>query len=325
MFSRISVSGLSVDYALLTADTKNLTEAVYLYDRKFAHINACIRDSLKGGPALVFHRRHEAGKTVLREKEQLAEHSVCQSIASYDASSQYLGTTGMAMPCGPVRVYNMNKDYIFTGDRQDQSPFPDGNTTQSTEALEWLTWLAAQRTPGTFRHALTLEGEAKIGPRQIPVDGFDATDSTIYQYHGCYTHSCYCKRPPRTKNERFTAWCSKRYHSDRMDAYMRRFAPGKLVIMYACEWVEIKKRTPAVGREARRLLQEKTLHPPLLAFKSKTAESMAREVTKLIADEVLFGMVMVDIEVPKHLREYYKDMQVKRLIQIFLGLAVCRY
>ena len=228
------------------------------------------------------------------------------------------------MPCGPVRVYTMNSNNIFTGDRQEQSPFSDAKTCQSEEAMEWLFWLESARKSGTFRHALTLQGEAKVGPRQIPVDGFDSTDGTIYQYHGCWTHSCQCKRPPRAKKERFTQWCARRFHSDKMDAYMRSFAPGKLIIMYACEWQKLKNNDPVIRHKVQSLVREKSFHPPLLTFKSNTAESMTREVSKLVVDEVLFGMIMVDMEVPKHLREYYKDMQVTSVLRRVCFISLMR-
>ena len=55
MFSKASVSGLSVDYALETADTKTLNQAIYLYDHKFIELNMEIRQSLKGGYVSLHH------------------------------------------------------------------------------------------------------------------------------------------------------------------------------------------------------------------------------------------------------------------------------
>ena len=55
MFSKASVSGLSVDYALQTADTKTLNQAIYLYDREFIELNLEIRQSLKGGYVSLHH------------------------------------------------------------------------------------------------------------------------------------------------------------------------------------------------------------------------------------------------------------------------------
>ena len=181
----------------------------------------------------------------------------CQSVSSYDASSQYLGATGLAMPCGPVRLYEMNDKYFFDGNRRDQSPFPDINGTQSNVALEWLYWLESQRPAGTFKHALTLNGEQKIGPYEIKVDGYDTTNGAIFQFHGCFCHSCYCQRPSRRDKEQFKTWCSKRFHSEKIDDYVYRCATGPVTIMYQCQWNSIKKSDPGFHQEIKKLMREK--------------------------------------------------------------------
>ena len=36
------------------------------------------------------------------------------------------------------------------------------------------------------------EGKKRMGPKQLPLDGYDADDQTVYEFHGCYWHGHRC-------------------------------------------------------------------------------------------------------------------------------------
>ena len=56
-------------------------------------------------------------------------------------------------------------------------------------ADEWLASVGRGLTQ--FRTRL-YQGEKRIGPRQLPVDGYDAGSQTAYEFHGCYWHGHRC-------------------------------------------------------------------------------------------------------------------------------------
>lgn len=68
-----------------------------------------LRQSMVGGPSIVFHRYHEAGVTKIREAKYGSEAKTCQKVVGYDANALYLWCLGQEMPCGELE-YIENPD-----------------------------------------------------------------------------------------------------------------------------------------------------------------------------------------------------------------------
>ena len=54
-----------------------------------------------GGPSIIFHRYHEAGKTKIREKEmkdQGKQAKTCQKVVGYDANALFYGNHARHAP-----------------------------------------------------------------------------------------------------------------------------------------------------------------------------------------------------------------------------------
>ena len=79
-------------------------------------------------------------------------------------------------------------------------------TNQSAKALKWLAWqehLLRQQpnisqAPGDRIRSVVNEGEMRVGPQRVLVDGYDETTNTVYEFHGCLWHAC----PKCFKNNR---------------------------------------------------------------------------------------------------------------------------
>ena len=81
----VSLPGLCQKY-LFTFPDKDTVFA--LVDRRNEDLYHMLRDSIVGGPSIVFHRYHHAGKTVLRPAEEGTRP--CQRILGLDANALYL-------------------------------------------------------------------------------------------------------------------------------------------------------------------------------------------------------------------------------------------
>jgi len=89
-------------------------------------------------------------------------------------------------------------------------------TNQSVKALKWLAWQehllrqqpSTSQAPGDRIRSVVNEGEMRVGPQRVLVDGYDETTNTVYEFHGCLWHGC----PRCFKNSRHS---TSTVHPDR--------------------------------------------------------------------------------------------------------------
>ena len=93
----ISVPGLTLKYLF-----SYLSPQTYfsLFDQANSDMYHLIRDNNTGGPSIIFHRYHEAGKTKIREAEKGQDAKLCEKIVGYDANALYLWAVMQNMPTG---------------------------------------------------------------------------------------------------------------------------------------------------------------------------------------------------------------------------------
>lgn len=115
-----------------------------------------------GGPAIIFHYYAEKDQTKIRGSQYGQAARPVQRVVGYDANALYLWALSQPMPVG-----------LFT----TWIPCRDGlEPTKSWRvADEWLAWVGRGLTH--FRTRLD-QGEKRVGPRQLPVDGYDAASQT---------------------------------------------------------------------------------------------------------------------------------------------------
>ena len=164
----VSVPGLTMKYLF-----GFLNEQTYfsLFSKKNKDLYDMFKDNNTGGPSIIFHRYHEAGKTKIREVEMATKGQVpkqCEKVLGYDANALYLWAIMQEMPTGS-----------YTRRRAEIDFKPESSRRM---ADEWLAWEAAQRSIH-IRHQLN-NTDKRIGARRLPVDGFDSENQTVFQFHG---------------------------------------------------------------------------------------------------------------------------------------------
>jgi len=164
----VSVPGLTMKYLFHFLDEQTYFS---LFNEKNKDLYDLFKDNNTGGPSIIFHRYHEAGKTKIREvelKDKGIEPKTCQKVLGYDANALYLGAIMQDMPTGS-----------YTRRRSDTNFKPEHSRRM---ADEWIAWEAVQRGI-KIRNQLN-DTEKRIGARKLPVDGFHGPSQTVFQFHG---------------------------------------------------------------------------------------------------------------------------------------------
>ena len=147
----------------------------------------------------------------------------------------------------------------------------------------WMSELV-QKYPD-LRYAIK-NGEERIGPKRLKVDGYSHETETAFEFDGCYYHGCKCvKRPKLKTDEEVTAFkkLMKERHENTVEkhAYLRKFC--KLEIMKECEFLPTVSQSYGKEMSSEQLLEE-------------------------ICNGKYFGAAVCDIRVPDHLKDYFAEM-----------------
>lgn len=295
----ISVPGLSVRWLFNESEGEEFS--IPLISKKNADLYKTIRANIVGGPSIVFHRYHEADKTVLRQHDFQSDGKLCAQVLGFDANALYLWATMQELPTG-----------FLVRRRKDKKFYPELSDTFGRQALEWLQWLA-------HKHRVFIEhkfnvGEKRVGAHGIPVDGYHKPSRTVFQFHGCIFHGCpfsNCKLTkgmkvnPRTNESLF----SLRYKTIRNEHYLRAFGLN-LITVQECEWMQTKDKDPECKQFVKDFFDQK-----MAERKTMTEE----QILRAIAEDKIFGLVECDIFVPSHLQAQFAEMP-----PIFKNILVSR-
>lgn len=119
-----------------------------------------------GGPAIIFSRYAEKGKTYTdSEKKNLVE-----KIIGLDCNSLYLWALSQSLPTG---------NYVVR--RAEDNFQARHQLCRSVQSYIWMDWMA-KKDGVVIEHKMNSGREHKIGP--FYVDGFCAEKNTIYEYDG---------------------------------------------------------------------------------------------------------------------------------------------
>ena len=277
----ISVPGLTLKYLF-----SYLSPQTYfsLFDKANSDLYHLIRDNNTGGPSIIFHRYHEAGKTKIRETERGQAAKLCQKIVGYDANALYLWAVMQNMPTGS-----------YTRRLAENEFKPKGSIKM---AIEWLEWVAHKERIH-IRHQLN-NVEKRVGDRKLPVDGFNPETRTVYQFHGCYWHGHDCAlNRGKEFNEKRKKPMAELLEETRANTEYIRSKGYRVVELYECEWRQLKRTNRElqkfIATEVRRTLDK--------------VEVMSTErILSEVRNERLFGCVKVDIHVPPHLKGKFTEM-----------------
>ena len=111
----VSLPGLVLKYLIKSTDSEfylfDEEDKITKEDRKRNNLFYLLKDSIVGGPSIIFNRYHEANKTYIRGLNKL-----CKKIIGYDANALYLWAIAQEMPTGK---HEHNTDYDLNQLNQD--------------------------------------------------------------------------------------------------------------------------------------------------------------------------------------------------------------
>ena len=285
----VGIPGLCTKYLF-----KNVESKLYfsLFNSSHSDLHKLIKSNIVGGPSIIFSRLLEQGITKIR-----GGPNTVQSVLGYDANALYLWAMQQNMPTQtPIRrrkQNNFRKELVGATDVQ---------------AREWLTY-HIHKTGSTaqgMKHQFN-GPEKRLGFRQIPVDGWDARNKTVYQYHGCYWHGHTCSA---TRFQTFNATKQKSFQdlaeeTRDITSYLKNTLNLTVISIRECQWLEMRKRPDIQKILAEHCPQTKSAFSYHDEKKGITVESVATAVK----NGKLFGLVRCDISVPQGLREYFSEFQ----------------
>ena len=276
IFNFISLPGIAMRFEMSFLKKQNLHLSVF----DSAQLYNLFRENMVGGPAIIFKRYAEASKTEIRNDPE----KICQKVVGYDANALYLWALSQPMPVGLYTHWQKVGEKL-------QPLFP------WKEADEWLAWASHQHQT-TLRTRLN-DTEKRLGDRQLPVDGFDPTSNTPYQYMGCYWHGCPCcfeaEDPHPTRGKTYGYWYQRTMENI---TYLEEIGYSPIV-QWGCQWLQEKRHNPEIETHLNKV------------FPGRQRKGKLKSETQLL-DEVrngtLFGAVEVDLQVPDELKPKFNEM-----------------
>ncbi len=241
------------------------------------------KNNMVGGPAIIFKRYAEVNKTFIRGNPA----KPVSKIVGFDANALYLWALTQPMPVGLYTTW---------------TPSQDGLVPHKTwrAADEWLAWIGHQYGVTSLKTRLD-EGEKRLGPNQLPVDGYDEKTKTVFEFNGCYWHGCLTCFDPDDINER----CGKTYGELLSDTrtkieYLESLPNVSQVVQcWECRWTADKR-----GPEADEIESFLNQHFPGRGEKRETQ----CELLDRVRNGSFFGCLEVDIDVPTELKAKFEEM-----------------
>ena len=262
-----------------------------LTENSHQNLEKLIVNNMVGGPSIIFTRYHEAGKTRLRDTHteladhtycQPSEHKLCEGVLGYDANSLYPWCETQLLPVGPCVHYEIDPSH------------PQGwlKPTLASKKFSQLQMNYCLKQEG-MKHKWNTGCEVKIGP--FFIDGYWPEEQKITEVNGCYWHGCHRCQKHRTDQQR------KRYQRTIERA---QFIYDRTDMDVDMEWeCEIDHNPVQDSRQP-------NMYRYCCWKKAKNRKATAVDpklLLKVVEEEIFFGMVEVDIEVPPQLMDHFEE------------------
>ena len=282
----LSVPGLTMKYLFKTSPEAKFA----LFNEKNKDLHRTFKDNLVGGPSIVFHRYHEAGKTKIRGGK------TCKKVVGYDANALYLSAIMEPMPTG---------DYSR---RLEETNFKKERKSTSRIALEWLEWESHRRNIHIRHNGNGVE--KRVGPRRLPVDGFCKETNQVFEFGGCWYHghNCFLTKGCEINEKNGKSMTELYQETLQKQRYIEELG-YEYIGMWECEF-RTQKHTDTAMKQFLQAQQS-----PLDKFSHITPQT----IIQTVLDGELFGCIECDIRVPPHLHDYFSEMT-----PIFKNTAISR-
>ena len=286
-----SLPGLGLKFGM-----ENLHGVFHTFGPEQGELAHLIYDSIVGGPSLVFCRYAEAGVTSIRQPDYGDEALTCGSIHGFDANSLYPWAMAQDQPVGPCVV---RREPDFRAETTSRA-----RKGYSYVSLEWLRYEAHARGDIHIQHAGN-GPEVRLGVKHIPVDGFHGDSGTVFQFNGCLFHGHSCLDGSDSGESWLgTTTEERREKTQYVQQYIQDTCGYNLVTMWECRWNEMKKNE----MDVKQFLYENVSPVSHLNDPVTDPGSDMQSILSAIREGRLFGMVLVDIHTPNHLRAKFRDM-----------------
>lgn len=309
----ISLPGLALTYLMKRMEPHTILPLFREQDKEYFYK---LKQNIFGGLAVVVHRYHEKGMTVL------PNGTLVDWIYSFDCNSLYLWALGMIMGTGIYAIWvavnsmaaqaslpwspDKNGSPQALEHQRQWNSVRDNNMKQrfhrrssyrfNKKELQWLEWYA-ETTGAKVDHMFNGRQKKIHVSRSVyyPVDGFISATQTVLQFHGCSFHGHGCTNDYKSPAESAIA----RSRSDAVTAQMQELG-NTVVEKWECEW----------DREVRSNPRASKFISDNLKLKCSATELTAATILKRVCEGELFGMVECDLEVPmwnQELIEFYDE------------------
>ena len=252
---------------------------------EYSHLYDKCKKNIVGGPSIVFHRYHEAGVSKIREDWFGSDAKVCGLVQGFDANALYAYCVAQPQPVGHPVVCKYVDGRLASSDRPASSGW-------SIHEHTWLAYLSCRN--GIDIQHIHNSGQVRIGRHGVKVDGFCATNKTIYEFLGCYWHghTCLERRDCEEQQERL-------HHTRSKLQYVVELGYN-IEVMWECEWKKMCKEDQSVGRFVSRFND--------IWYPNWSPLSTQDQVVGAVRQGEFFGLVECDIHVPEEIHDKFSEM-----------------
>ena len=206
-----------------------------LFPKRHADLDNTMGNQITGGLSIVFTRLAIAGHTKIRFHETDDPEPMTQ-VLGLDANLLYLHAIAQNNPTGYFGRYKEEENYR-----------PDPCSKSGLQAYQWLSYVS--HIEEKFIQSRYNMGERRKSTHSLPMDGFCQESNQVFQFLGCFWHSCTICNSDRNSDGSLQEIhpVKKIPHSEIRKATLenkrRLEAEGFTVVeMRECQWKQLAKR-----------------------------------------------------------------------------------
>ena len=278
MKSCVSIPGIA--RCLLFQHSREMNANFQLFSNETIDLYKTFKRNIIGGPSIIYKRKASANETYIRNNT----NKPVKQILGLDANSLYCWSLSQDMPTGPFVV------------RREHTGFKPERETKYIAMFNWLDWIA--KTENKYvKHKLNSNAEKRIGP--YLVDGYCAETNTIFDFLGCYFHSC----PKCTKvsdNAEINKKNKAKYEATISRLEYIESLNYNVKTIWECEYRKLVKLNTD-------LQDIENISLPKFYQNNKGSVTINQILDAVLNDEV-FAAIEVDIITPNSLYDYFSEM-----------------
>ena len=259
-----------------------------LFPKRHADLYDEFKSQITGGLSMIFTRLAVAGQTLIRPHE-VENPQVAKKVFGFDANSLYLYSINKHLPSSYFCRY------------RDSNYFrPEPVSKFGLQSYQWLSFLEHSR--GIFIQSKFNVGEKSLTPKNLLVDGFCEANNTVFEFLGCFFHSCSeCDTNRNSDGSLALIHPLKKIEHEEI---RRKTAEKKQILesfgyevvqITECQWLRKRKETSV----ANFVKQLKMIQP--------RKQLNSKKIIEGVENGTLFGFVIVDIFTPNELKDKFKD------------------